>query len=109
MLDPGPLVRALATSGDDVGARAHAFHLALATATAGLAAAAAARHGCTTVGLTGGVFVNRVLLEATSAALAARGLEVLVHRRVPANDGGLALGQVAVGARTLDPRATPAP
>ncbi len=109
VLDPGPLVRALATSGDGVGARAHAFHVALATASADLAAAAAGRQRRTTVGLTGGVFVNRVLLEATSAALAARGLEVLVHRRVPANDGGLALGQVAVGARTLDPRETRAP
>ena len=107
VLDPGPLVRALATSDADRGARAHAFHLSLATASADLAAGAAARCGATTVGLTGGVFVNRVLLAATAAALAGHGLEVLVHHRVPANDGGLALGQVAVGARTLDTVQTP--
>lgn len=109
VLDPGPLVRALATSGDDAGARAYAFHAVLGSAAAGLAAGAAARNRAGTVGLTGGVFVNRVLLETTSRALADHGLEVLVHRRVPANDGGLALGQVAVGARSLDPRATPGP
>jgi hydrogenase maturation protein HypF len=102
VLDPDPLVEALATSRAEVGALAHAFHAALATATADLAAGVAARVGATAVGLTGGVYVNRVLLGATTAALAARGLEVLVHRRVPANDGGLALGQVAVGARTLE-------
>jgi hydrogenase maturation protein HypF len=61
------------------------------------------------VGLSGGVFVNRVLLAVTSEALARRGLEVLTHRRVPANDGGLSLGQVAVGARTLETVPTPGP
>ena len=102
VLDPSPLVRALAEADAPPGASAAAFHLALAEASAELAAGAAARHGVGTVGLTGGVFVNRLLLRLTSAALSARGLAVLVHGRVPANDGGLALGQVAVGARTLD-------
>ncbi len=107
VLDTDPLVSALAGAGDDVGALAHAFHIALADAAADLAAGAARRAGATTVGLSGGVFVNRLLLAATSVALAARGLEVLVHRRVPAGDGGLALGQVAVGARTLETVAVP--
>ena len=104
VLDPGPLVRALATSDQAPDALAYAFHAALAAASADLAAAAAASTGVGAVGLSGGVFVNRLLLAATSDALAARGLEVITHRRVPANDGGLALGQVAVGARTLEPR-----
>ena len=107
VLDPAPLVRALATSDEDPGARAYAFHLALANATADLAADLVGGAGGSTVGLTGGVFVNRLLLDATATALSGHGLEVLVHQRVPANDGGLALGQVAVGARTLENDPTP--
>ena len=48
------------------------------------------------VALSGGVFQNALLHELTCAALA--GLPVLTHRRVPANDGGLALGQALVAA-----------
>jgi hydrogenase maturation protein HypF len=50
------------------------------------------------VALSGGVFQNRRLLERTKDLLAARGLRVLVHRRLPANDGGIAFGQAAIAA-----------
>jgi hydrogenase maturation protein HypF len=48
--------------------------------------------------LTGGVFQNARLTEIVECALADRGLVVLVHERVPPNDGGLSIGQAAVAA-----------
>jgi hydrogenase maturation protein HypF len=54
-----------------------------------------------TVALSGGCFQNRRLTEATCAALTARGFEVLLHRQVPPNDGGISLGQITVAASLL--------
>jgi hydrogenase maturation protein HypF len=53
-----------------------------------------------TVALSGGVFQNVLLTERVAAGLAQAGFRVLTHSRVPANDGGISLGQVVVaGAR----------
>ncbi|GLZ44159.1 carbamoyltransferase [Actinomycetospora sp. NBRC 106375] len=84
--------------GIDAGRIAARFHHGLADATVAAVAAAAAEHGVETAALSGGVFVNLVLLERVRAGLEAAGLRVLVHERVPCTDGGISLGQAVVGA-----------
>lgn len=54
-----------------------------------------------TVALSGGCFQNRILLEQTAARLETKGFSVLTHSQIPANDGGLALGQAAIGSAGL--------
>ncbi|MGQ0773332.1 MAG: carbamoyltransferase HypF [Pseudonocardiales bacterium] len=54
--------------------------------------------GVNTAALSGGVFQNVLLLERTVAGLEQTGFRVLTHSRVPPNDGGISLGQVAVAA-----------
>jgi hydrogenase maturation protein HypF len=56
------------------------------------------RYDLGTVALSGGVFQNLLLLNATVARLEARGFRVLLHSRVPCNDGGISLGQAVVAA-----------
>jgi hydrogenase maturation protein HypF len=56
------------------------------------------RHGLSTVALSGGVFQNLLLLQATITRLERHGFDVMVHSRVPCNDGGISLGQAVVAA-----------
>jgi hydrogenase maturation protein HypF len=56
------------------------------------------QRGLNTVALSGGVWQNRTLLNLTIMKLHAAGFEVLLHRRLPPNDGCIALGQVMVAA-----------
>ena len=56
------------------------------------------RYGLRTVALSGGVFQNLLLLRRTVSLLEAHGFHVLLHSRVPCNDGGISLGQAVVAA-----------
>jgi hydrogenase maturation protein HypF len=77
------------------------FHNALAVATATGCEIAAGRAGIDTVVLSGGVFQNRLLLGRTAGLLRDAGLRVLIPELLPANDGGIAYGQLAVASARL--------
>jgi hydrogenase maturation protein HypF len=72
------------------------FHNGVAAAVVAGCLLAREATGLGTVALSGGVFQNLLLLERTVAGLKARGFRVLVHGRVPPNDGGISLGQAAI-------------
>ncbi|MGW2414972.1 carbamoyltransferase HypF [Streptomyces tubercidicus] len=101
--DPAPVLTAVIAdlrAGTAVPLIAARFHGAVADLVRRGCALARERAGLTTVALTGGVFANTLLAEATARLLRQDGFTVLRHRRVPPNDGGLALGQIVVAART---------
>ncbi len=74
------------------------FHQAVARAVTETAGRLCTEHGLQRVVLSGGVFQNRLLLERVSRRLRDQGLEVLSPVSVPANDGGLSLGQAVIAA-----------
>jgi hydrogenase maturation protein HypF len=86
-----------------VGVVAARFHRGLARAIARMALLILGRdpHPTRTIALSGGSFQNRLLLETVTGDLRGHGLEILTHRQVPANDGGLSLGQAAIAASRL--------
>jgi hydrogenase maturation protein HypF len=105
---PGPLVidarETIRAIVDDLGAGTDAasvsarFHAALAAATVEAASRAAARDQLETVVLAGGVFQNRLLIEAVATGLGERGLRPLIPRELPPGDGAIAYGQAAIAA-----------
>jgi hydrogenase maturation protein HypF len=74
------------------------FHNGVAAAVVRTCAQLRESTGVDTVALSGGVFQNMLLLERTVDGLADAGMRVLVHSRVPPNDGGISLGQAVVAA-----------
>jgi hydrogenase maturation protein HypF len=99
VLDLLPLLDALigrpAASGADV------FHGTLAAALVDWTLPALEARGLSTVVLGGGCVVNKVLAELLVGGFARRGVTALLPRAVPANDGGLSLGQAWVAALEL--------
>jgi hydrogenase maturation protein HypF len=77
---------------------ARKFHRTIAEIAVAAAERIRAAEGLNTAVLSGGVFQNRLLLEMSRRRLADAGFRVVSNSAVPANDGGIALGQIAVAA-----------
>ncbi|MFF3200874.1 carbamoyltransferase HypF [Streptomyces sp. NPDC002962] len=101
--DPAPVLAAIVAdlrAGVEPALVAARFHRAVTGLVHRICVRARERHGLDTVALTGGVFANTLLSSACAAVLREDGFTVLRHRLVPPGDGGLALGQLMVAART---------
>jgi hydrogenase maturation protein HypF len=100
-IDPAPLWKTLLQDLSEqvptslISAR---FHKGLSNTIQTLAVTLATQHELGQVVLSGGVFQNKTLFEDVKQGLEKHNLTVLVHQNVPANDGGLALGQAVIAA-----------
>jgi len=109
VIDWAPLIPPLINQDTSASQRASLFHSSLAQAIAELACVVRARHGVGWVGLTGGVFQNRLLTEQATSHLTSAGFETLLPKEIPGNDAGIAYGQIIeAGARIRALRASPA-
>ena len=104
IIDQAPVVRSVVAdlrrgvAPQKIAAR---YHNAVAQMIAEVSDRIRSHSDVTTVMLSGGVMQNMVLLKKTLHLLRHAGFEVYVHRQVPANDGGLALGQAIIGGSRL--------
>ena len=79
--------------------RGQCFHASLALALLTQARHIQNAHHFVAIGLTGGVFQNRLLTEQVIALLEAEGFKVLLPEKIPGNDAGISFGQIIEGSR----------
>ena len=99
VLNSRPLIEALlegTRAGVPAGRLALDFHVTIARVSARIASEICTREGLDTVALSGGVFMNRFMLQLLTRELKSMGLTVLVPHSVPVNDGCIAYGQAAI-------------
>ena len=104
-LEPRPMWSALLADlrqNVPVGMMAAKFHLGLAEAISMMVERLSFETSFHQVILTGGVFQNQILLTEVRDRLRSKNLEVLTHSQVPANDGGLSLGQAVIASAKLE-------
>lgn len=104
VLDQKALFEAL-LGGIEAGAPANRlaldFHVGIVRSSARIASDICVHEGIDTVALSGGVFMNRLLLQLLARELKSAGLTVLAPHTVPVNDGCIAYGQAAVASARL--------
>ena len=106
-LGVSPMIRAIVNDiqkGVSIPLIAYRFHRSIAELLATVCCREREQSGLNVVALSGGVFQNRLLLEQLMLCLDAMSFQVYINRRVPPNDGGLSLGQLAVAAARLQKR-----
>jgi hydrogenase maturation protein HypF len=98
VLDLLPAIEAMLGDRQGMAEKAYRFHLTLAQGLLATALDCTGVSGIRAAALSGGVFQNLLLLKMSRDVLQNNGFQVLHHARVPANDGGLSLGQAALAA-----------
>jgi hydrogenase maturation protein HypF len=104
LLDVAPMIRAIVSDiqqGVPISSIASCFHRSIAALLATTCSGVRAQTGLNVVALSGGVFQNRLLIEQLVMLLEEMAFQVYINRRVPPNDGGISLGQIAVAAARL--------
>jgi hydrogenase maturation protein HypF len=102
LIDPAPLWKALLhdwRAGIPLPVLAARFHNSVVSVSVELCSQIRRQTGCSTVALSGGVWQNRFLLERTLKKLVKESFNVLIHHRLPANDGCISVGQAMIAAR----------
>jgi hydrogenase maturation protein HypF len=103
-VDSTPVLEAVL---DDVAAGARAavistrFHRAVVAAVVDVCVQLASQLGVRHVALSGGVFMNRLVMRGAVLGLREAGLDPLTHLRLPANDGGVSFGQAVIARARL--------
>jgi hydrogenase maturation protein HypF len=100
-LDFRPLLGAVALDrmrGRDPSEIARAFQIGIAEGLSAAVKTLCEAHSVDTVVLSGGVFQNELLLEDVKSILSAEPIQIWTNAAVPPNDGGISLGQAALGA-----------
>ena len=104
-IDPAPLWRAILSDlrrGVSIPSLSARFHNSLANLVVQVCQLLRQQSGIHQVALSGGVWQNMFLLNASCNTLEKAGFQVLLHRQTPTNDGGLALGQAVVAADAFE-------
>jgi hydrogenase maturation protein HypF len=102
LIDLGPMIKEIVSDmreNKDRSIISAKFHNTLGVALLATAKQAREKTKLNTVAISGGVFCNRYLSNRLIRSLKEDGFEVLFHREVPANDGGISLGQAAIAAK----------
>jgi hydrogenase maturation protein HypF len=102
---PAPIIRGVVADigkGTSVSTISGKFHNTLIRLFGDLCDRVRAAHGLKRVVLSGGVFQNARLLTGLARELETKGFEVFSHRLVPTNDGGIALGQAVIAAKSIE-------
>jgi hydrogenase maturation protein HypF len=103
-IDVRPMIKQIAyevLDGKSSANVSHCFHSTIAYIIRTVCEKARGETGLRKVCLSGGTFQNRILMASTLRLLRAAGFEVFTHARIPANDGGISLGQAAVAAARM--------
>ena len=87
----------LKLEGKDSGELSFLFHKKISEMVVASVKTISSKNNIKTVTLSGGVFQNKLLIYLTKGALEKEGFKVLTHKLLPANDGGIALGQALYG------------